>query len=219
MLLLMIIDTLYIFQILLEVKQMKDHKIKMNDLEEMLFYAVRTDDACTVQRALKEGADVDTIYFADCEVTKTYWSALHLSCEKGHYDVAKTLLEAGADPNITDKWLQTPLMYSTTIEWTNVMKLLVEKGCDINYQDNYGYTALHRSVNCSDTECLELLIKSGADINIRNSTGRTAFWCTMQEDGHLAHAKCLLDAGCDINILDGKTGFTPLHVSKVFMMH
>ena len=42
------------------------------------------------------------------------------------------LLEHGADPNITDKYGQTPLMYAVGTEWIKMIPLLVKHGADVN---------------------------------------------------------------------------------------
>ena len=70
--------------------------------DERYYYALQADDLVCLRRLLREGANVNHIFVGlnDIGLRPSMWSALHICCEKGHFDSAKELLDAGADPNV-----------------------------------------------------------------------------------------------------------------------
>ena len=86
---------------------------------EQLLIAARNGDRSTVDRLLDRGVAVNTP--AEFGVT-----ALWQACRKRHVNVAKTLVRAGADPNVTDAiWETTPLWMAEDPE---LIHLLVRAG-------------------------------------------------------------------------------------------
>lgn len=84
-------------------------------------------------------------------------------------DIIRTLLELGADPNIPDKWGDSPLIWAIRectqmIEdfYIELIKLLIEYNVDLNYKNKIGQTALIISVkkNLCDITRLLLLQKN-----------------------------------------------------------
>ena len=86
------------------------------DEEAELYYAIDSGDSDGIARLLKEGLSADSM-FHGVAGGSSVWSALHLCCEKGRYDCARALLDAGANVEIRDKWGQTPLMYGVVTGW------------------------------------------------------------------------------------------------------
>jgi ankyrin repeat protein len=68
---------------------------------------------------------------------------LHCAAWKGHVEVVRALLDAGADMN------------------------------DHNQNDHWGTTALHAAAHGNQKEVVALLIDRGANLNARNPSGRT----------------------------------------------
>jgi uncharacterized UPF0146 family protein len=68
----------------------------------------------------------------------------------GNEEVAKELIEAGADLNIQDIEGQTALMYAIKFGNEEVAKELIEAGADLNIQDIEGQTALMHAINMPD---------------------------------------------------------------------
>ena len=68
-------------------------------VEAQLYYSVCDDDAVTVERLLRQSAGVKVnrlFWGANTGVcSRSRWCLLHICCEKGRYDCAKLLLEAG----------------------------------------------------------------------------------------------------------------------------
>lgn len=125
-------------------------------------------------------------------------------------EMAKKLLEAGADPNefvweIEDKEYS---LLDMTIVKNNIDlgKVLIEYGADVNK-----VSPLEISVKAASDEFLQVLLKSGADPNIANDRGQTALMFASVS-GSTEMIKLLLDAGADTNIQD-PNGWSPLLIA------
>eukprot|EP00526_Cylindrotheca_closterium_P003225 CAMPEP_0113647790 /NCGR_PEP_ID=MMETSP0017_2-20120614/25322_1 /TAXON_ID=2856 /ORGANISM="Cylindrotheca closterium" /LENGTH=1578 /DNA_ID=CAMNT_0000559917 /DNA_START=812 /DNA_END=5548 /DNA_ORIENTATION=+ /assembly_acc=CAM_ASM_000147 len=123
-------------------------------------------------------------------------------------DVAKLLLEHGADPNISDKDGDTPLIDASMYGNTNIVELLLEKGADPNVCIKNGDTALYIASNKGHTEVVKLLLEKGVDPNVCKMNGRIPL-IRASSKGHTDVAKLLLEKGVDPNICD-KAGKTSL---------
>ena len=92
-----------------------------------------------------------------------------------HADVAKLLLEHGADPNVRDKLgdNRTALHLAIIGRFKDVVELLLKKGANPNKRDINGSTPLHAAVVVGDPEIVELLLRHGANVNVKNNEGMT----------------------------------------------
>ena len=87
-------------------------------------------------------------------------------------DLAKRLLEAGADVNIPSRCGTTALMVAVEHERCNhLIVTLIEKGALIDAQDVEGDTVLMRAVNSENEEAFKMLLAEGADITLLNREG------------------------------------------------
>lgn len=92
-------------------------------------------------------------------------------------DVARTLVEGGADVNAKDEaGGTTPLMLA--LEYPELVALLLEKGADPNIKDNSGQTALMKvAYRCDRDEdavkVANLLLEKGADVKVTDRNGKT----------------------------------------------
>jgi hypothetical protein len=101
----------------------------------------------TVQALLEAGADINQVTPAD----KT--SPLLLACINGHYDLAKLLVERGADPNAASDPGATPLYAVINKEWAPSSRTPQPT---FNLQQKTTYL-----------ELMDVLLKAHADPNIR----------------------------------------------------
>jgi hypothetical protein len=84
--------------------------------------AVKDGDVATVRRLL---SDDPRLARATDDHLKT---PLHWAAEHDHYDIARMLLDAGADLEATTSWGATPLDWAATMGSTRVADLLLERG-------------------------------------------------------------------------------------------
>jgi ankyrin repeat protein len=132
---------------------------------ERLLAAIVADDRATVQRLLQEDSSL-----AKCLVQKPrfyeaeifHWlyacdTALHLAAAGYRLAIVRSLLQAGADPDVIGKHRDSrPLHYAADgyingPAWdakrqVSTLRCLLAAGADIDAQDKNGATALHRAV-------------------------------------------------------------------------
>ncbi|KAK6342292.1 hypothetical protein TWF718_007695 [Orbilia javanica] len=128
-------------------------------------------------------------------------------------NIAKLLLEHGADANTVDKKGRSPLFNAARGGDEKAVALLLAHGADPNLRDTNGQTALFGAAAsnrfCKDRRrIIYSLRRYGADPNIRDNDGRTALFRATERENTLC-TKALLDRGADPYIQDdnGKTAF------------
>jgi len=75
------------------------------------------------------------------------WTPLMYAARQGSIDSTKALLEAGANPNVTDPDGTTATMIAIINAHFDLAAMLAEKGADLNVADSSGMTALYAAVD------------------------------------------------------------------------
>ena len=119
-------------------------------------------------------------------------------------EMAKLLVENGADVNVQNNQGLTPLHY---VENYETAELLLSHGADLTIADNLGRTPLHSCFGDVEywPDIAKLYIDNGADINAVDSNG----YILLHYVSDIDITKRIIDMGSDIN-LQSKTGLTPL---------
>ena len=68
---------------------------------------------------------------------------LHKASEEGHIDVAKLLIDGGANPEVEDEHERTPLHYAVIGGYEDVIQLLIAHGATTDLEDEDGRTSRH----------------------------------------------------------------------------
>lgn len=89
-------------------------------------------------------------------------------------ELAKLLIDKGADVNIENEFGDTALIYISDMGNLELAKLLLDKGADINVKNNYGVTPLMNASINDNIEMAKFLLDNGADVNAKNNNGNTA---------------------------------------------
>jgi cytochrome c len=127
---------------------------ELNDL-------VKAGDIVAVAAALDNGAAIDEIDGV---------SALYTAVEAGNVELAKLLINRGADVNLPVKFKRTPLFAATDGEFPDLVKLLLDSGADPN-QLAKAQTSLHVAADNGCLQCVVHLVDSGAEVNALTANG------------------------------------------------
>lgn len=107
---------------------------------------------------------------------------LYIAAKKGHTDIAKLLLERGADKNKATPVDGTAPLYVATFNGrTNIAKLLLDRDADPNQPATNGSTPLHAAALSGHTDIANLLLEHGADKNkARTEDGSTPLFAATE---------------------------------------
>ena len=134
------------------------------------------------------------------------------AANKGQYAIIQVLLQAGADPNMTDLNGECPLLVAALNGYRDIVQLLIQQGANPNMGSKYGSTPLHWAASLGHKDVVKQLIDGGAEPNSTNVLGRTPLHCAVN-DHKIEVVKLLMDMGADPNIADGE-GKTPLTCAR-----
>ena len=126
-------------------------------------------------------------------------ATLHQAAWNNTAEVAKLLINAGADVNATNGNGETPLHSAAQKSAAETAKVLLAKGAEVNAKANGGKTPLHYAAAFNAVAIVKLLLANGADINAKNSAGYTPLHWAAQNDAPEV-AKLLLASGADANV-------------------
>ena len=139
---------------------------------------------------------------------------LHHAILRRQPDIAKVLIEAGADLNEPDRAARTPLHAAVLGRDARTLELLLQRGADMTRRDQQGWTPLHHTAARADADATRQLLAQGCDPNIRSGLGGTPLH-EAAAAGALTVARLLLDAGTDRHIRSD-TGATAVEIAREF---
>jgi ankyrin repeat protein len=175
--------------------------------EEQQFTTVHKIVFCAVGRDLREEMQLSTAAINKADAKGR--TALAWAAARGDQGIVQTLLEFGANPNITCATGNSPLLRSVRAQSPSCIKLLLDHGADVQWKSDLGFTALHYAAYYKDDEAYLLpLLDAGARVNEEDKYGWTALAATAEYD-HVKSAKVLLQRNAAVESRD-KNGWTPL---------
>ena len=131
---------------------------------------------------------------------------IQAACAAGHLEVARLLLDNGADLHEGDvNYRQVPLHRVAQEGYVDVAQLLLERGADILRPDNMGQTPLHFAAEHGKTDMVRFLLENGAKpcLGILYRLKTPMMWALMgghQECAALLHSKEVVHARCGSNL-------------------
>jgi hypothetical protein len=169
---------------------------------EKLIRAILDDDRARAKGLLKAGPGLATRRIDAARLYQNqifHWiyvgdTALHLAAAGYRVEIARLLLEAGADSNSAANHRQgRPLHYAADgyingPAWdakrqVKTIRCLLDAGAEINAQDKNGATPLHRAVRTRCAEAVKCLLEAGCDPARKNKPGSTPFHLAVQDTG------------------------------------
>lgn len=123
---------------------------------------------------------------------------LFIAVGDGNVEIARALLDFGADVNFTTERGRTPLMQIDDDATPELVRLLLSYNARVNVSDEDGDTPLILAAGEVEDEVLKLLIEAGADVNASNKKGMTALMRAAWDED-VEHVRMLLAAGADVN--------------------
>ena len=136
---------------------------------------------------------------------------LHRAVSNRNLSLMRALLEAGADPNATERTPSAkgkggarPLHKAAYREDPAFVTALIEAGADPSARDSFGNTPLHNAIGNKNPATVAALLKGGGDPNARGQLGKTPLDRAIKARNR-AVAELLLKAG-DTARAGGETG-------------
>jgi ankyrin repeat protein len=188
---------------------------------ERLFHGIGADDMPTVQRALRDGADTESIVASG---DRKGVSALLFAIMIKRFEIARLLIDQGTNINFTRPDLQgqfVPNRGQTALWWAanhgdlRLVEELLRLGAAIDAPDHFGGTSMMQAASSGHLHVVRYLLGQGANIHAALESyamgfydGRKAFHLALN-NGHLSVVEYLLNKGNQPDERSGY-GFTPL---------
>jgi ankyrin repeat protein len=141
-----------------------------------LHYAADRDDGDMVRvLAAVRGADIElrSINLQGCGVTAG-GTPLYIAAKDGHVSAVQAMVEAEADIEFRDDWLDTPLLAAVLAGHRTVVEALIAAGADINARNMRNETAFIAAARLSQLASAQTLLAARAEVDARDGPGWTA---------------------------------------------
>ena len=127
---------------------------------------------------------------------------LMTSAAHGNLDIAKILLDLGANVQSRNRWKETALMLAASKGFREIVRLLIQYGADLHAEDITEKTALLRAAQTGQLLVVEMLLAQGANLHLNaidlSGEGGTAF-IQAARNGHDDILQTLLSAGAVVD--------------------
>ena len=178
----------------------------MTESDARLLAAALAGDAEGVAAAARDGANLETRDADDR-------TSLLIAATQDHVDVAKVLVELGADPNALDNRHDTAWLVTGVTGSVAMLEVLLPANPDMTIRNRYGGISVIPACERGHVEYVRRVVQTDTDVNHINDLGWTALLeAVILGDGSEPYqeiVRILLAAGADKSIAD-KDGVTAL---------
>lgn len=171
--------------------------------------AIEAGDIELVKRILEE----DPSALSQLDDSRFREPPLLVAAAVGNVEIARALLEAGADIDAGDSDNSTALGVAALRRQGEMVAFLIESGANVNHRDRKADCPLSFAVFGGDEAIIQQLLDAGADLYFRNPNGETLLHiaCSRNVRGLVEH---LLESGADVDVLSANGG-TPLSYTSM----
>lgn len=170
-----------------EVGGFAEHEVGGYKPEDFLFY----------QDTLQYCMDFD-------ELRGQFWfneTALMIAARSGIVDTVQTVLDLGAQINLTNNEGKTSLMIAADYECHEVVQALCSRGANVGAVDPNGWTALAFAVNSESMLTVNALLAASVDVNQRFADGNTALMLAAERN-NVDIADILYRSGASLDMIN-----------------
>jgi hypothetical protein len=162
--------------------------IATTGIELNIFEAAATGRVDRVRELIKKNPELVHAWSPDG------WTALHLNFN--HPEVAKALIDAGADLNLNsrNKLNATPLQGAAVNNWLDLARLYLSHGANVNSRNEEGTSPLAEAAGNGFVDFAKLLLENGANVNQKDDNGKTPLTIAL-ESKQVETAKLLRERG------------------------
>ncbi|MGD1920999.1 MAG: ankyrin repeat domain-containing protein [Pleurocapsa sp.] len=209
---------------------LKNNQANLNsqDLEQLgLELHTKICDPEKVRFLLRHGANANQINISGStpllKIANTECAYTSRGRGRQQVDVAKLLIEVGADVNAQNREGKTPLHLIKTSYGEKdyiLAQLFIKAGAFLDITDQNNQTPLHIAAKNGRHDLAKVLIKAGADINAQDNQGQTPLHIVTHNSSHGIKTiqRLFIESGADIFIADN-TGKTNSHLSSIHNSH
>jgi ankyrin repeat protein len=138
---------------------------------------VATDQPGITDAQLREENGAESLSAAGQTLLQQFTPEQIRTVRSDRLEITRTLLDAGADPNLVFGVSETPLMRAALRGHLGVLKLLIERGANLGTAETQsGSTALHYAVQYNNPDCVEALARAdqaGRAMMVEDCDGQT----------------------------------------------
>ena len=143
------------------------------------------------------------------------YTPLMVACQSAKFDIAKYLIEKGANVNAKGPTGETPIFKIKKKDaYYDFIKYLIDKGADVNAKMSYAnrnWTVLCDAVKRGSPKVVRLLIEHGANINIYDIEGTPLQMAIFNKKEEIA--KVLIESNAKLQ--EFSFGNTELHLAAI----
>ncbi len=155
-----------------------------NALAEPIHLAARKGDAKEIITLLASGVPVDQP--STRNTSSPGVSALYIAAMFGKFDAVKTLVEAGADPEMLPVGGEaegTPMHMAARNGSIEIVTLFLDSGTDPNVYEVWAGTPLHQAIKFDNQSVVDLLVSWGAETSFNAQSISHLFESADLENG------------------------------------
>lgn len=123
------------------------------------------------------------------------------AAEAGHVDVARLLIERGANIDVSDRTRATPLLLAAEHGSAEIVSLLLKRGADPNTRGRCKEGAMLLAARENHPAVLKELIAASAKVDLKDNDGNTPLIAAARRELPEA-VSVLLDAGADVRAIN-----------------